>query len=334
MGGTLAARGGHNILEPAFFAKPVVIGPHMENFQAIADEFRAARAVVEIASPAALAAAVRGVLASGDGVGARARECAEARRGATARAVAAMRPLYRVPRYRPPMPWYLLAWALARLWKREGERRRRRDYAQRRRLPVPVISVGNLSMGGTGKTPCVLRLAELLRSRGRQPGILTRGYGRNSPAPVLVLPIGAVARTGETGDEPQIFLRAGVAPVGIAGDRYRAGVSLHERFGASIMLLDDGFQHVKLARNFDLVLVDALNPFGGGALFPVGRLREPVEGLARADAVLITRSEAGDLVPAIEREVRRVNPRVPIYRARIEAEHWVEHGSGPGDSAG
>ena len=151
------------------------------------------------------------------GVGERARECAEARRGATARAVAAMAALYRVPRYRPAMPWYLVAWALARVWRREARRRQLRDYALRRKLDVPVISVGNLTMGGTGKTPCVLRLAELLRERGRAPGILTRGYGRKSPVKALALAAGAEVRTEETGDEPQIFLRSGVAPVGIGG---------------------------------------------------------------------------------------------------------------------
>jgi tetraacyldisaccharide 4'-kinase len=238
-----------------------------------------------------------------------------------------MRDLYRVPRYRPAMPWYLVAWGLASVWRRQGRRRQARYYSIRRTLDTPVISVGNLTMGGTGKTPCVLRLAELLRQRGRTPGILTRGYGRTSPTPVLALPLGAAVRTEESGDEPQIFLRARVAPVGIGADRYASGKLLRERFGVDVMLLDDGFQHVKLARNFDLVLLDALNPFGGG-VFPLGRLREPVESMARADAIVITRSEASDLVPAIEREVRRWNPRAPIFRARIEAEWWVDFRSG------
>jgi tetraacyldisaccharide 4'-kinase len=328
MGGTLAARGGHNILEPALFGKVVIVGPHMENFQAIADEFRAAGAVVEVGGADELTGAVERVLANDNGTGARARECAEARRGATARAVAAMRELYRVPRYRPAMPWYLAAWVLAAAWRREGRRRQSLYYARRRKLDVPVISVGNLTMGGTGKTPCVLRLAELLRERGRKPGILTRGYGRTSPVTALVVPAGATVRADISGDEPQIFLRSRLAPVGIGANRYRTGTLLAREFGADVLLLDDGFQHVKLARNFDVVLVDALNPFGGGEVFPMGRLREPVEGLARADAIVITRTEASDLGPAIEREVRRWNPRAPIFRAQIYAEWWVEHRTG------
>src|ERR1035438_245994 len=103
------------------------------------------------------------------------------------------------------MPWFAVAWALSRLWEWGGRRRRARDLKRARKLDVPVIAVGNLSMGGTGKTPCVLRLAELLKERGRKPGILTRGYGRVSPLPVLALPVGATVRTEESGDEPQIF---------------------------------------------------------------------------------------------------------------------------------
>jgi 3-deoxy-D-manno-octulosonic-acid transferase len=328
MGGTLAARGGHNILEPALFGKPVIVGPHMENFQAIADELRAAHALVEIASPRELATAAAFVLAGDGGIGERARTCAETRRGATARTVEALAQIYAVPNYRPAMPWFAVAWLLSRVWRAEAGRRQRRDYLRRRKLEAPVVGIGNLTMGGTGKTPCVLRLAELLREHGRQPGILTRGYGRSSPISELALAAGATVRTEESGDEPQIFLRSGVAPVGIGADRYRAGLLLHERFHADVLLLDDGFQHVRLARNCDIVLLDALNPFGGGEIFPLGRLREPPYGLVRAHAVLITRSEACDSAQAIERAVQRWNPEIPIFRARIEPEWWVENRTG------
>jgi tetraacyldisaccharide 4'-kinase len=250
---------------------------------------------------------------------------AEARGGATARAVTLVRELYRVPRYRPAQPWFAVASMLARLWRWGARKKLRRDYARRRRLAAPVVSIGNITMGGTGKTPCVLRLAQILKERGHRPGILTRGYGRNSPQKLLALEPGAVVRAEHSGDEPQIFVRSGLAPVGIGADRFQTGTRLLRDFGADVLLLDDGFQHQRLARNVDVVLIDALDPFGGGQVFPLGHLREAPAGLARAHVILITRSELSDLTAAIERQVRRWNGRAPVFRASVEAQAWVEH---------
>lgn len=332
MGGTLADRGGHNVLEPALFARPVIVGPHLENFRAIAAAFHAAGAYVEIEGPDSLAPAAARLLDDprmAAEIGRRALACAQGSRGASARAAAAVRELYsrRIPIYRPAQPWYPLLAVLARVWRWGGARQREAALRAQRKLDLPVISVGNLSMGGTGKTPCVLRLAELLRERGRSPGILTRGYKRASPHQQLVLPPGAAVETAHSGDEPQIFVRAGVAPVGIGADRWATGMLLRRQFEVDVMLLDDGFQHVKLARNVDLVLIDALDPFGGG-LFPLGRLREPPEALARAGMVLITRGRDSDLGCAIERAVRRWNPDAPVFRAFVEPREWVEHANG------
>ncbi|MBV8729288.1 MAG: tetraacyldisaccharide 4'-kinase [Acidobacteriia bacterium] len=335
IGGTLAHRGGHNVLEPAFFAKPVIVGPHMENFQAVADEFRAAKAVIEIERAAELAEAVDRLLgdagARGE-IGRRALACAESKRGAVDRTVAYLRKLYglHIPEFRPAQPWFALGWAQEQLWIWGARRRVKSNLSKpvRRRLPIPAISVGNITMGGTGKTPCVLLLAEHLRERGWNPGILTRGYGRRSPEKQLLLAAGACASPERTGDEPQLFLRSSFAPVGIGKDRFQTGTALASKFGIDIALLDDGFQHVRLAREIDIVLVDGLNPFGGKRVFPLGRLREPLEALSRASVFLITRSDATDLAVPIEHELRRSNPRAPIFRARVEPTAWVESGNG------
>jgi tetraacyldisaccharide 4'-kinase len=178
-------------------------------------------------------------------------------------------------------------------------------------------------MGGTGKTPCVLRVAQLLKNRGESPGILTRGYGRVSPDKILTLEPGANFPAERTGDEPQIFLRSGIAPVGIGADRYRAGMLLRQYFAVDKLILDDGFQHVQLARDVDIVLIDALDPLSGGGVFPLGRLREPFSAIARADVVLITRAHLSDLAPAIERAVRQWNPRAPMFRAALKPQAWV-----------
>jgi len=341
MGGTLADRGGHNILEPACFGKPVIVGPHMENFQAIADAFRERGAWVEIASPGDLAPAVLQLLTPGgagvrplglsaQAIGRAALESAGAERGASARAAEAVRELFRnaEPRYRPAQPWFALGWPLALLWEWGGRRKRESGLRDSRKLDAPVISVGNLTMGGTGKTPCVLWLARALKERGRDPGILTRGYGRSAPDAHLAVAPGETVSTAHSGDEPQIFVRAGIAPVGIGADRLATGRLLRDRFLSGVLLLDDGFQHVRLARDLDIVLIDALNPFGGGEVFPLGRLREPLAGLERADLVVITRSDLSGAAGMIERTIQRWNPRAPIFRARIEPCAWVENRTG------
>ena len=329
MGGTLAHRGGHNILEPAFAGKPIVIGPHMENFREMADDFRACQAVYEISSPGDLAAAVK-KLAEDSQIGERARLCADSRRGAADRAVSLIVDLHAqsCPCYRASLPARLLLGPLSQLWKWVSASMRARDLKNRKSLKARVISVGNITLGGTGKTPMVLHLAERLRDAGRRPGILTRGYGRQSHHENLALEPGARRAVGHTGDEAQIFLRAATAFVGIGADRFRTGQLLERGYGADVLILDDGFQHPRLARQVDIVLIDALDPFGDCGIVPLGRLREPLANLGRAGIFIVTRSNLGRTVAGIEHRLRELNPGAAVFRSRVVPGYWVDHSTG------
>jgi tetraacyldisaccharide 4'-kinase len=151
------------------------------------------------------------------------------------------------------------------------------------RLQGPVISVGNLSVGGSGKTPFVLMLGELLKARAIKFDILSRGYGRQSRRVALVNPKGLPQ---EFGDEPLLMARRLGVPVIVGESRYQAGVYAEQKFGPQFHLLDDGFQHRALARDFDIVLLTADDAHD--RLLPAGRLREPMTSLRRADAVVLT----------------------------------------------
>ncbi|HUS08798.1 MAG TPA: tetraacyldisaccharide 4'-kinase [Bryobacteraceae bacterium] len=323
VGGSLAARGGHNILEPAFFGKPTVIGPHMENFADIADVFVRGGAVHQIQAAEELAPAIESLFGN-PAMGGRARILAQAQSGASGRAAERCAALYdqALPRTIPRGIFKLFLWLAGQLWRIGGERKRSRQLPDARRLRTPVISVGNLGMGGSGKTPFVATLVRHLAAQGHRPAILTRGYGRSSPERRTVLAAGATASVSITGDEAQILLRECNVPIGIGADRFKTGQMVEERFQPTVFLLDDGFQHARLSRDLDLVLIDALDPFAGGALFPLGRLREPLPALARADAFVITRAEPGRAYEGIRTELRRYNAAAPIYRARVVPHYW------------
>ena len=328
MGGTLAKRGGHNILEPAYFAKPVIVGPHMENFAPIAKEFQAAGALVRIENGEALAAAVRDLLIDPLTFGAKARELSLSKRGVVDRI--AKEVLNACANGVPNPPRTLLAQAVLRplswTWAAGHRANVARQLAQRKALSTPVISIGGLTMGGSGKSPMVAHLARLLHQRGNDPAILTRGYHRKSHDQLVIVPRGERASTELTGDEAQIYVRAGDAHVGVGSDRYDVGVRMEETLRPDIFLLDDGFQHVRLKRSSDVVLIDALDPFGGG-VFPLGKRREPLSALARASAIVVTRVEAGQDIAGIKRALRQVNAGAPIFTARVVPISWIDYGS-------
>ncbi len=184
----------------------------------------------------------------------------------------------------------------------------RRGFLPQHRLEGIVISVGNLTVGGTGKTPMAIWLAERLHAQGKRVGILIRGY-RGA---------GGAGEHGVARSDEVALLRGRLgkkAQLGVGADRYATGQVLG-RHGVDWYVLDAGFQHLRLAHDVDIVLLDATDPFGGGYLLPAGRLREPRSALGRADLVVITRSEHA---PAVEAVVGR-HTAAPIFYAQTRLE--------------
>ena len=174
-------------------------------------------------------------------------------------------------------------------------------FAQRR-LSVPVVSVGNLTLGGTGKTPVVIQLVEWLLAQGTRVAILSRGYRRTSTDPYLLVSNGERLLVGpdEAGDEPLLMAqRCPKAIVAVGADRYELGCWVLDRFPVDCLILDDGFQHLGLYRDVNLLLVDATDVAGLAALVPAGRLREPLRAAERASAIVITRADVPAQVTAV-----------------------------------
>jgi tetraacyldisaccharide 4'-kinase len=184
----------------------------------------------------------------------------------------------------------------------------------------PVISIGNITTGGTGKTPLVELVARIVSAGGSKCCILTRGFGRRSDSDQVVVSDGSslLASAASAGDEPRLLAEnlIGISSVIVNSDRYKAALWAKENLQSQVFILDDGFQHLKLRRDLDIVAIDATNPFGGKRLLPEGRLREPLDGLSRADLIVVTRSElVNDTGPLVEL-IRDLSGDKPVFISR------------------
>jgi tetraacyldisaccharide 4'-kinase len=195
--------------------------------------------------------------------------------------------------------------------------------------PRPVVSVGNITTGGTGKTPIVQWLARALAQRGKRPAVLLRGY-----------------KSTAAGSDEAELLRQRLAPapgpaaisipVVAQADRVAAAQSLaHRKPEIDLFILDDGYQHRRLRRDFDLVLIDATEPFGFGHLLPRGLLRETPRALARSDAILITRSDqvTPENLAALKQRIQQFAPQIPLYCSEFAPDGWIGPNESPGQSS-
>lgn len=195
-----------------------------------------------------------------------------------------------------------------------------------RSLPRPVISVGNLTVGGTGKTPAVIYIARLLRAAGLNPVLLSRGYGRRSAGSTLLVGPGneGPCDPATLGDEPAL-VRRHVPGIWLAldPDRFRAASAALARGAGDVFLMDDGFQHRALHRALDVVMVDCTRPFATDHTIPRGTLREPRSSLRRADIVLLN-GGSPEIADRLETEIRRLAPRAGLFRISQRIETVVE----------
>ena len=197
-----------------------------------------------------------------------------------------------------------------------------------KRLPCRVISVGNITLGGTGKTPTVINIAGLMQQHGRRPLVLSRGYGRKDESATTVVSDGAslFLDTAAGGDEPSLIAnRLARVPVVVGSDRFRAGTFAVGSFHPGCIILDDGYQHIRLERDLNIALIDASDPFGRGMLFPAGILREPLSALKRADVIVITKAQEGD-VASLKETIRR-HTTARIFTARYAPRDLVDAAS-------
>jgi tetraacyldisaccharide 4'-kinase len=201
---------------------------------------------------------------------------------------------------------------------------------KQRKLKAKVISVGNITLGGTGKTPLVIYLAKKLSERDENPTILTRGYGRKKKEMVeLTEDTYQGFNWEDAGDEPLVMAgRLPGVPILVSKNRRTSGHHAVQKFGNHVLILDDGFQHLKLFRDLDIVVIDATNPFGNGKFLPAGILREPLSSLRRADVFVLTKTDQTSNKDELKKTLREFNPEAIVAESVYRIRSIIDFASG------
>jgi tetraacyldisaccharide 4'-kinase len=197
---------------------------------------------------------------------------------------------------------------------------------KQRRLPCPVISIGNITVGGTGKTPLVIKMARKLGEKGISIAILSRGYRRKKARDPLVTDGERILlHPEESGDEAYLIAhRLKGIPVLVGKDRFKNGLMALQKVKIQGFLLDDGFQHLSLYRDLNILLIDSLTGFGNGYLLPRGILREPLSALRRADLFVLTKVKDKRDSLSLESKLKEIHPRVEIFHSHYEPIEFVD----------
>lgn len=194
----------------------------------------------------------------------------------------------------------------------------RSGWLSREHISVPVVSVGNLSVGGTGKTPLVARICSLLAEQGKRTAVVSRGYKRRAGSDLIVVSRGdgkgPVVDVATAGDEPYLLARALPDSAVVVATRRADGARLAaEELGVDVVVTDDGYQHHQLARDVDLLVMDATEPTGSGWVVPAGALREPLHAASRASALVLSHCDVAPETAPIEALFHRYNPTAPVF---------------------
>ncbi|MBI3610839.1 MAG: tetraacyldisaccharide 4'-kinase [Nitrospirae bacterium] len=363
VGGSLVPVGGHNLLEPAALGRPVLFGPFVQQVSEMAELLMASGGGLRVHDRDDLIRQLQELLIRPDQrrmMEQQAQETVRRHQGASRKAFRIVERLLErrsFDRFRrldfrtAPERWFKdrlllsrggIATSLAAAvlrggalayqgWQSVRASAYSRGLFRSVRLSRPVISIGNLTLGGTGKTPTVMAVCRLLLKKGHRPVVLSRGYGGRSEKAIRVVsdPTDGRRRPDDVGDEPCLIAdRLPEVPVLVSSDRALAGRYALETFQASVLLLDDGYQHLRLQRDLNLLLVDAVCPFGNGFVFPRGILREPLRQLKRADAVLLTHVGEPAETEELQKIIRGYRPGLPIFTSRHRIVDLTHLGTG------